>query len=313
MTTLVLTHEQCLEHIPNQPHPERADRIRAIERVLQHEAFAGLKRAKAPLGQIADIARVHPIAYIEWIERQRPEEGVANLDRQGETIISPGSWDAALRAAGACVEAVDQVMAGVVDNAFCAVRPPGHHAEAGRPMGFCIFNNVAVGALRARKVFGVERIAVVDFDVHHGNGTQSMFWSDAGLFYASSHQDHFYPYSGDIEETGINNNIVNAPLPAGAGGEEFREAYRSIILPALHNFAPDLLMISAGFDAHRDDPLGQLELVEDDFRWVTEQLAEAAATHAKGRIVSILEGGYNLKALAGSTAAHVLALMAAGA
>lgn len=313
MTTLILTHAQCLEHIPDEPHPERADRIRAIERVLQHEAFSGLKRADAPLGQISDIAQVHPLAYIEWIERQRPKEGIVNIDRQGETIMSPGSWDAALRAVGASVEAVDQVMAGVVQNAFCAIRPPGHHAEAGRPMGFCIFNNVAVAAVRARKVFGAERVAVVDFDVHHGNGTQSMFWSDKGLFYASSHQDQFYPYTGDVEETGSANNIVNTPLKAGTGSAEFRDAYCSAILPALHNFAPDLLIISAGFDAHRDDPLGELLLVEDDFRWVTAELAKVAKAHARGRIVSVLEGGYNLKALAGSVGAHVRVLMDAGA
>lgn len=313
MTTLILTHPQCLEHIPNEAHPERADRLRAIERVLQHEAFSGLKRADAPLGQVADIARVHSLSYIERIERLRPEEGVVGVDLHGDTLMSAGSWHASLRAVGAIGEAVDQVLSGAVRNAFCAVRPPGHHAEPEKAMGFCIFNNAAIGAARARAVHGVERVAVVDFDVHHGNGTQAMFWADKNMFYASSHQDRFYPYTGDADETGEANNIVNAPLRAGADGEQFREAYRSTILPALHNFAPDLLIISAGFDAHRDDPLGQLGLVEDDYRWVTEQLAGVAAVHSRSRIVSILEGGYNLKALAGSTAAHVHALMLAGA
>jgi acetoin utilization deacetylase AcuC-like enzyme len=313
MTTLILSHEQCLGHIAEAKHPERADRLRAIDRVLQHEVFSGLRREEAPLAQIADIGRVHSLAYVEWIRRKCPREGVVNIDQQGDTIMSPPSWDAALRAAGAAAEAVDQVMTGRVQNVFCAVRPPGHHAEPERAMGFCIFNNAAVAAVRARVVHRVERVAVVDFDVHHGNGTQSMFWSDKGLFYASSHQDRFYPYTGDADETGVANNIVNVPLKAGAGGELFREAYRSVILPALDNFAPDLLIISAGFDGHRDDPLGELMLEESDYRWVTEQLAKIAAVRAGGRIVSVLEGGYNLKALAGSVGAHVLALMEAGA
>jgi acetoin utilization deacetylase AcuC-like enzyme len=313
MTTLILSHDQCLGHIADVSHPERADRLRAIDRVLQHEAFSGLRRAEAPLGRMTDIGRVHSLAYIEWIRRKCPREGVVNIDRQGDTLMSPESWNAALRAAGAGAEAVDQVMTGAVQNAFCAVRPPGHHAEAERPMGFCIFNNAAVAAVRARVAFGAERVAVVDFDVHHGNGTQSMFWADKGLFYASSHQDRFYPYSGNASETGCANNIVNVPLRAGAGSKEFREAYRSVILPALDTFAPDLLIISAGFDSHKDDPLGGLSLDEDDFRWVTERLAEIAAAHARGRIVSVLEGGYNLRALAGSVAVHVLALMEAGA
>jgi acetoin utilization deacetylase AcuC-like enzyme len=314
MTTLFITHPECLEHIKSEPqHPERPDRLRAIEKALQHEMFSGLKRAEAPIGQIADIARAHPLPFIEALRKKAPTEGIINIDYQGETIMSPESWPAALRAVGASVEAVDQVMTGAVRNAFCSIRPPGHHAEPGHPMGFCFFNNAAIAGLHARSVFGVERVAVVDFDVHHGNGTQSIFWSDKNLFYASSHQDRLYPFSGGTEEQGCAGNIVNTPLRAGAGSDEFRDAYQSTILPALHNFAPDLLIISAGFDAHRDDPLGELGLVEDDYRWVTEKLVGVADAHGQGRVVSVLEGGYDLTALARSTATHVRVLMEFGA
>jgi acetoin utilization deacetylase AcuC-like enzyme len=235
-----------------------------------------------------------------------PAEGHAALDP--DTIVSPGSGEAALRAAGAVRAAVDAVMAGEAANAFCAVRPPGHHAEPERAMGFCLFNNVAIGAAHARRRHGYARVAVVDFDVHHGNGTQAAFAADSAFFYASTHQDHFYPGTGAADETGVG-NIVNVPLPAGAGSAPFRAAYERTILPALATFRPEFLLISAGFDAHRRDPLAQLMLEEADYSWVTERLLDIAASHAGGRIVSTLEGGYDLTALAASAAAHVGTMM----
>ncbi len=237
-----------------------------------------------------------------------PERGYAGID--ADTILSPGSGEAALRAAGAAVAAVDAVVAGEARNAFCAVRPPGHHAEPGRAMGFCLFNNVAIGAARARAVHGLDRVAVIDFDVHHGNGTQASFERDPSLFYASTHQSPLYPGTGARSERGVG-NIVNVPLPPMAGSAEFRRGVEASILPALDAFAPDLVMVSAGFDAHRRDPLAQLMLVEEDYAWVTQRLLECAARHARGRLVSTLEGGYDLGALGASAAAHVRALMAA--
>jgi len=224
--------------------------------------------------------------------------------------VSPGSWDAALRAVGAAIYAVDQIMAGHAKNAFCAVRPPGHHAEPARAMGFCLFDTVAIAALHARAVHGAERVAVVDFDVHHGNGTQAAFWSDKNLFYGSTHQLPLFPGTGALSETGVG-NIFNAPLNPGDDGDDFREAMLSRILPALHDFGPDFLFISAGFDAHVRDPLAQLRLTEADFVWITERLLDVAAKHSGGKLVSTLEGGYDLDALASSTSAHVAALMGA--
>jgi acetoin utilization deacetylase AcuC-like enzyme len=247
---------------------------------------------------------------VEVIRNAIPRQGLIWLDP--DTAICPKSFDAALRATGATIYAMDQVMTGAAKNAFCAVRPPGHHAEPSRPMGFCLFNNVAVAALHARAAHGVERVAVVDFDVHHGNGTQDAFWSDRNLFYGSTHQMPLFPGTGALNETGAG-NIFNAPLNPFDGSARFREAFESRILPALHDFAPDVLLISAGFDAHRDDPLAQIELTETDFTWVTEKLMEMADKHAGGRVVSTLEGGYNLQALAASTAAHVQGLMQASA
>jgi acetoin utilization deacetylase AcuC-like enzyme len=238
-----------------------------------------------------------------------PREGRHPLD--ADTAVSPGSGEAALRAAGAVVAAVDAVVGGRAKNAFCAVRPPGHHAEPGTPMGFCLFGNVAIGALHARAAHGLRRIACVDFDVHHGNGTQAMFERDPDLFYASTHQWPLYPGTGAAEERGVADNVVNAPLRPHADGEAFRRAFERAILPALDRFAPELLLVSAGFDAHARDPLAALNLEEDDFAWVTAALAEVARAHAGGRIVSALEGGYDLEALGRSAAAHVTALMAA--
>ncbi len=308
MPTLLLTHPDCLLHDTGSHHPERPDRLRAIDDALADERFSGLKREQAPLVDLAVIKRLHPAAYVEAIHAARPARDLIWLDP--DTVMSPGSWNAALRAAGAAVHAVDQVMTGTVKNAFCAVRPPGHHAEPSRPMGFCLFNNVAVAALHARAAYGAERVAVVDFDVHHGNGTQDVFWSDKDLFYGSTHQMPLFPGTGALTETGVG-NIWNAPLRAGDGKQQFQEAFQTRILPSLHDFAPDFLLISAGFDAHRDDPLAQIRLVEEDFVWVTEKLLELAEKHAGGRVVSTLEGGYNLEALGRSTAVHVETLMAA--
>ena len=310
MTTLYITHPSFVDHDTGPGHPERPDRIRAIDKALSHESFEPLKREEAPKGTEEMILRVHPQAYIDAIREAAPESGLIHLD--GDTLMSPGTMEAVLHGVGATVRATDAVMSGEVQNAFCGVRPPGHHAEPERAMGFCLFNNIAIAAMHARARHGAERVAVVDFDVHHGNGTQAAFWSDKNAFYASTHQMPLYPGTGAPRETGEANNICNAPLRAFDGGDQFREAMRSRIFPALMNFSPDMLFISAGFDAHKDDPLANLALVEDDFSWVTYQLAEIAHKKTGGRIVSLLEGGYDLAALARSAAFHVSALMEGG-
>ncbi|MGC2412360.1 MAG: histone deacetylase family protein [Stellaceae bacterium] len=308
MTTLLYTHPACLEHDPGSYHPESPARLRAVLEALDGPGFARLERREAPEAALDDIARVHPRGFIERMLAAVPREGHAGID--ADTILSPQSGHAALRAAGAVVAAVDAVVAGEADNAFCAVRPPGHHAEPLRAMGFCLFNNVAIGALRARAAHGLARVAVIDFDVHHGNGTQARFAEDPSLFYASTHQFPLYPGTGRASETGVG-NIVNVPLPPMAGSRQFREGVSREILPALDSFRPEMVLISAGFDAHKNDPLAQLLLDESDYTWVTEQLLEIARRHAGGRVVSTLEGGYDLAALGASTAAHVSALMSA--
>ena len=313
MTTLLVTHQSFLAHDTGPGHPERPDRMRAIDKALSHEAFTALIRAEAPLRDDAEtwIAQAHPRDYIEAIKDARPSEGEAAVRLDPDTVLSPGTWEAALRAVGAGLHAVDEVMGRRATNAFCQVRPCGHHAEAQRAMGFCLFNNVAIAAMYARKKHGAERVAVVDFDVHHGNGTQDIFWNDKDLFFASTHQMPLYPGTGSLSETGVG-NICNAPLRPGDDGRPFREAFESRILPNLKAFSPDLVLISAGFDAHRDDPLANLALVEADFAWATDQLTAVAAKQSNRRVVSILEGGYNLAALARSTAVHVKGLMDAG-
>ena len=308
MPTALITHPACLLHEMPRGHPERPERLKEVLNALAGEPFAQLLRKEAPKADEDALARVHSRDFIRDILDSIPRSGFAQLD--SDTIASPGTGEAILRAAGAVVLGVDMVMAGEVKNAFCAVRPPGHHATPTRAMGFCLFNNVAVGALHARAVHGLKRIAVVDFDVHHGNGTQDMFTRDANLFYGSTHQSPLYPGTGARSESGVG-NIVNVPLRPMSGSTEFRRAYDEIILPALEDFAPDFILISAGFDAHRRDPLAQLMLVEEDYGWVTERLVACAARHCEGRIVSSLEGGYDLEALAASSAAHVRALMAA--
>jgi acetoin utilization deacetylase AcuC-like enzyme len=288
-------------------HPERPDRLRAIERALEVESFQMLARDSAPRADIAAIARVHPVDYIEAIQAATPTQGLTAIDQ--DTSMSPGSYEAALRSAGGAVFAVDEVMTRRVKNAFVATRPPGHHAERATPMGFCFFNNAAVAARHAQASYGAGRIAIVDFDVHHGNGTQHIFWDDPKVMYASTHQMPLYPGTGSLAERGEHDQIVNAPLRAGDAGATFREAMEAAILPRIDDFAPDLVIISAGFDAHRRDPLGNLNLVEDDYVWVTHKLMEIARRRCAGRIVSVLEGGYNLEGLARSVAAHVTTLM----
>lgn len=310
MTTLYISHPTFLEHDTGEGHPERPDRLRAIEKALQNSEFDDLQRETATQAPIEALERVHVPAHISAIRRASPEWGYTYLD--GDTLMSPASFAAALLAAGAGLRAVDAVFGGSAQNAFCAVRPPGHHAEPHRAMGFCLFNNIAIAAKYARAQHGLERVAVVDFDVHHGNGTQAAFWSEPNLFFASTHQIPLYPGTGAASETGISNNIVNAPLAPGSAGEEFREAYTNRILPALEAFSPDLILISAGFDAHRDDPLSNIGLVEEDYIWSTMRLAEIAHKCCDGRIVSMLEGGYDLRALAQSVAGHIKALMDAG-
>src|SRR5882672_2655877 len=306
MTTFLYTHPACLEHDPGRHHPESPARLRAVLAALDDPEFARLERREAPEAALDDLLRVHPRRHVERILGAVPRSGHVGID--ADTILSPASGEAALRAAGAVVAAVDAVVSGAADNAFCAVRPPGHHAEPRRPMGFCLFNNVAIGALRAREVHGLARVAVVDFDVHHGNGTQARFYDDPTLFYASTHQSPLYPGTGSAGEIGVG-NIVNVPLQPMSGSAEFRLGFTRTILPALDAFRPEFVLISAGFDAHKSDPLAQLMLEEADYTWVTERLLAVARQHASGRVVSTLEGGYDLRALGASAAAHVRVLM----
>lgn len=313
MATGLISHPACLSHAPPHGHPERPDRLRAVLEALSAPEFDGLSQREAPRASRASLLDVHTAGHVDAILDRVAEravrDGCAAID--ADTFMSSGSAEAALRAAGAVVCAVDRVACGELRNAFCAVRPPGHHAPADRAMGFCLFNNVTVGAFHARKMGVSERIAVIDFDVHHGNGTQDIFWNDSNLFYASTHQMPLYPGTGYARERGVANNILNIPLPRDSGSNEFRAAMSDAILPALESFAPEFIFISAGFDAHADDPLAGLRFTEADFGWATAATCEAAARLCNGRVVSTLEGGYDLDALAGSAAAHVRALMEA--
>ncbi len=308
MTVVLLTHPACLAHEPGAGHPERPDRLRAVLAALDHLDFAGLGREEAPQATLEQLALAHPADYVAQVLAIRPPPGGAvRLD--ADTVMSSGSAEAARRAAGGACAAVDLVMAGQAGSAFVAVRPPGHHAEPAQAMGFCLFGSVAVAALHARARWDVRRIAIVDFDVHHGNGTQAMLQDDPQMFFASSHQSPCYPGTGAASETGVDRNVVNLPLPPGTGSAGFRQGWRDVILPALDRFAPELLLVSAGFDAHRADPLAELELEADDFAWLTGALLDVAHRHCRGRLVSVLEGGYDLDALASSAAAHVRVLM----
>jgi acetoin utilization deacetylase AcuC-like enzyme len=311
MATLLISHPSFLEHDTGPYHPERPDRLRAILGALEDPAFDGLVRLAAPAASMAEMTRVHPQDYVEAILGIQPAPG-EHVHVDGDTVMSQGSAEAIQRAAGAVVAGVDAVMQGKVRTAFAAVRPPGHHAAPGVPGGFCLINNAAVGARHAQAKYGVGRVAIVDFDVHHGQGTQAVVEPDPTLFYASTHQTPLYPGTGSPRETGTDNNVVNVPLSAGSGSAEFRAAWSERILPMLDDFAPELVIVSAGFDAHRADPLAQLEVETEDFVWLTEELLAIADRHAQGRLVSVLEGGYDLNALAESVATHVQSLMQAG-
>ncbi|HEY8612432.1 MAG TPA: histone deacetylase family protein [Roseomonas sp.] len=306
---LLLTHPACLRHDNGPHHPECPDRLRVVIQALEAQEFSAVVRAQAPEASRDQLLRVHTAAHIDRILSIRPAEG-GRIHLDPDTSMNAHSAEAALRAAGAGVEAVDCVMQGEFPRAFCAVRPPGHHAEPDTPMGFCLFSNAAIAARHAQAAHGVERVAVLDFDVHHGNGTQAAFWDDPSLMLASSHQAPLYPGTGAASETGVG-NILNVPLAAGTDGAAFRRAWERDILPALAAFAPGLIIVSAGFDAHRADPLAALRLVEDDFAWVTEAICEVANGVCGGRVVSMLEGGYDLGALARSAAAHLRALIRA--
>jgi acetoin utilization deacetylase AcuC-like enzyme len=310
MTTLLLTHPDCLGHVTPPGHPERVGRLEAVLARLEEPAFDALVREDAPLGEIADVLRCHPERYVNRIRAAVPAEGWVALD--ADTHLSPGSLRAALRAVGAACRAVDVVLAGGASNAFCATRPPGHHAETETAMGFCLFGNVAIAAKRALDHHGLSRVAVVDFDVHHGNGTQDLLWNERRALFVSTHQSPLWPGTGDRHETGAHGNVLNLPLPPGTDGARFRAAVEAMVLPALDDFAPELILVSAGFDAHRADPLAQMALVEDDFAWITERICDVADARAEGRVVSTLEGGYDLPALAASVAAHVGVLMERG-
>lgn len=311
MSTLLVSHPSFLEHDTGPYHPERPDRLRAVLAALDDPLFASLIRVAAPVASMKELTRVHPQDYVEAILGIRPGPG-EHVHVDGDTVMSRGSAEAARRAAGAAVAGVEAVMEGKVQTAFAAVRPPGHHAAPDVPGGFCLFNNVCIGARHAQAKYGVERVAILDFDVHHGQGTQAVVEPDANLFYGSTHQYPLYPGTGLPSETGVADNVVNVPLGPGSGSAPFRAAWSERILPLLEGFAPELVIVSAGFDAHRRDPLAQLEVETDDFVWLTEELLAIAARHAEGRLVSVLEGGYDLDALAESTATHVQSLMQAG-
>ncbi len=305
--TALFTHPACLGHDTGPGHPECIDRLRVVLQALEHPDFVPLLREQAPKATPDQLARAHTRAYVEALLAVQPAPGKW-VAFDPDTLMSEGSPEAILRAAGGAIAAVDSVMEGWAQAAFAAVRPPGHHAEPARAMGFCLIDNAAVAAHHARAQWGLQRVAVVDFDVHHGNGTQAIFEHDAGFFYGSSHQYPCYPGTGRPSERGVG-NIVNAPIPPGGDGALFRAAWEQTILPALMEFGPELLIVSAGFDAHKADPLAELQVETEDFAWLTERLVAVADAQCGGRIVSVLEGGYNLRALAASVAAHVRALM----
>jgi len=303
MTTVLITHPDCMDHINPPRHPESVARL---AHVLDALRSLDLLRVDAPLGTDADILRAHPAAYLSRIK----SAPVGPLD--ADTHVSNGTIAAAYRGVGAVLKAVDMVLTGAADNAFCAIRPPGHHAEKETPMGFCLFGNVAIAAKYALEVKGLQRVAIMDFDVHHGNGTQNLLWDEARTLFASTHQMPLYPGSGARHEQGAYGNVLNVPLAPGTDGAAFRAMMSTEILPSLDAFAPELVLVSAGFDAHRDDPLGNLDWVEDDYIWATQRLCELAKRHCAGRLVSVLEGGYNLDALAASAKAHVETLIEYG-
>ena len=311
MTSLLLTHNDCLNHLTPTGHPEQVARLQKLQLELSTPRFSKLQREDAPLADDAHILLAHPATHLERIKSAAPADGSVSLD--ADTHMSAGSLHAALRAVGANIRAVDAVMQGQVSNAFCAIRPPGHHAEAEKPMGFCLFGNVAIGAKHALENHGADRVAIIDFDVHHGNGTQDLLWDESRILFTSTHQMPLYPGTGAATQTGAHHNILNYPLAEGCSTNTMKAAYDGTILPAIDAFEPDLILISAGFDAHKNDPLAGLEWQVEDFRWLTGRICDLADRHCNGRIVSTLEGGYDLDALTASVAAHVETLMERGA
>ena len=306
MTTLLVSQPNFADHQTPNGHPERADRIRAVEEALSRPRFDKLSRREAPTGDLMLAELVHDSKYLDILRQARPAEGIGQIE--ADTFISSASLSTVATGLGGALLALDAVLLGEADNAFCAIRPPGHHAEIATPMGFCLINTVAIVAREAQRKYGAERVAIIDFDVHHGNGTQDIFKADPSVFYASSHQMPLYPGTGKSDETGVG-NISNVPLDPQTDGETMREAYLSRIIPALVNFSPDLLLISAGFDAHERDPLAQLNWQSGDYGWLTGKLMDVAERYCGNRIVSVLEGGYDLKGLAGGVSNHVAVLM----
>ncbi|HNH34306.1 MAG TPA: histone deacetylase family protein [Rhodocyclaceae bacterium] len=303
-TTAFISHRDCWLHDMGTHHPECPDRLSAInDRLIAAGLDLYLSFHDAPLATVEQLSRVHPPLYIKTLEMNAPEHGIHHVDP--DTAMGPGTWKAALRAAGAGILATDLVMKGEAGNAFCAVRPPGHHAERAKAMGFCFFNNVAVAAAHALDAWGIQRAAIIDFDVHHGNGTEQIFSGEDRILMVSTFQHPFYPYCGTENPA---SNMCNVPLPAGTRGEGFREVVTEVWMPRLREFAPEIVFISAGFDAHYEDDMASLGLVESDYAWVTEQLKQLAAEHSGGRIVSMLEGGYALSALARSVTTHIKVL-----
>jgi acetoin utilization deacetylase AcuC-like enzyme len=308
MSTLFFTDPVCLTHETPRGHPERVDRLRAV---LAHPDLAGLDWKRAQPATEGELLRCHPQRYIERIKAAVPATGAAQLDP--DTWVSLGSWDAVMAAVGAACAAVDAVVGGRAQNAFAAVRPPGHHAETETPMGFCLFGTVAIAAKRALDHHGLNRVAVLDFDVHHGNGTQDLLWDEGRALFVSSHQSPLWPGTGRASERGAHDTVLNVPLPPGTGGAAFRKAWEERVFPRVAAFDPELIIVSAGFDAHQDDPLAELALSTEDFSWITGRICDLAEAHAQGRVVSVLEGGYDLDALAASVAAHVAVLKERGA
>ncbi|MCJ2046425.1 histone deacetylase family protein [Methylobacterium sp. J-078] len=307
--TILFSHEAARAHRTPLGHPERPERMQAVQDALAPEAFAVLDRRSPEPASLETVALAHPEEWVRAMVKAAPAEGLVHVD--SDTVLSPGTIDCVLRGVGAVVAGVDAVMAREARNVFSAMRPPGHHAERTRAMGFCLFNNAAIAARHARVVHGAERVAIVDWDVHHGNGSQDIFWDDPSVLFCSTHQMPLYPGTGAVSEAGEHDTIVNAPLKPGADGERFREAFEARVLPRLRDFRPDLIVISAGFDAHWRDPLANLMLEAEDFAWATRQVMAIADQACDGRIVSVLEGGYDLRGLGESTAAHVAALMEA--
>ena len=307
--TILMTNDAGLSHQMPPGHPEQIARLDHVNRALSAPEFDGLDRRPSPMAEESDLLLAHPASHVSAIRNAAPDTGFAALDP--DTSMSPGTWEAALRGVGGCLAAVDAVLAGEAKNAFVATRPPGHHAEKTRPMGFCLFGNVAIAAKHALERHGLSRVAIVDFDVHHGNGTQDLLWDEPRTLFISSHQMPLYPGTGAAHERGAHGNVINAPLSPGTDGVTMRSVYGSRLLRRVEEFEPELLLISAGFDAHEDDPLANLNWSTEDFAWLTRELCKVADATCAGRVVSSLEGGYNLDALAASVAVHVAGLMEA--